>query len=155
MQETRVQFPLGPTNFQLSFLSFSYFLGHQTFLFKTSNLRNHPSFRCSEGRVTSCIKGFLLLKGLSFSLEVKYLVQSLKLPRNVKNKRAIANGPQVIKLFSQGDCAKRFRMLQKIVYLLSIPEYFNSNTKGKCSLCHGLCKRSIFRLRGPIQFLCT
>ena len=49
--------PHGPTNFQLSFFSFSYFWGHQTFLFKTSNLRNHPSFRCSEWRVISHIKG--------------------------------------------------------------------------------------------------
>ena len=49
--------PFAPTNFQLSFFSFSYIWGHQTFLFNKSNLRNHPSFRCSEGRVISHIKG--------------------------------------------------------------------------------------------------
>ena len=43
----------------------------------------------------------------------------------------------------------------KIVYLLSIPEYFSGNTKRQCSLCHGLRKRKIFRPRGPIQFSCT
>ena len=57
MHETGVQFPFGATIFQLSFFSISSFFGHQTFLFKTSNLRNHPSFRCSEGRITSHIKG--------------------------------------------------------------------------------------------------
>ena len=57
IQETGVQFPFGAKMFQLSFFSISSFFGHQTFLFKTSNLRNHPSFRCSEGRITSHIKG--------------------------------------------------------------------------------------------------
>jgi hypothetical protein len=52
--------PFEPTNFQLSFFSFSSFWGHQTFLFKTSHLRNHPSFRCSDGRVISHIKGLPL-----------------------------------------------------------------------------------------------
>ena len=57
MQDTRVQFSLGATNFQLYFFSFSSFWDHQTFLSKTSNLRNHPSFKCSEGRVINHIKG--------------------------------------------------------------------------------------------------
>ena len=50
-------FPFRPTNFQHSFFSFSSFWGHQTLLFKTKNLKNHPSFRRSEGRVISHIRG--------------------------------------------------------------------------------------------------
>ena len=43
--------------FQLPFFSISSFWDHQTFLFKTSNLRNHLPSKCREGRVISHIKG--------------------------------------------------------------------------------------------------
>ena len=50
----------GPTYFQNLFFSFSSFWGHQTFLFKISNLKNHLSFNGSKGRVISHIKGLPL-----------------------------------------------------------------------------------------------
>ena len=55
----------GPTNFQkknfLLLILLVKFWGHQTFLFKISNLRNHFSFSGSEGWA---IKAYLLLQGL-------------------------------------------------------------------------------------------
>ena len=62
--------PHGPTNFQLSFFSFSSFWGHQTFLLKTSNLRNHLSFRLlrwqsHKSYKGASIKAYLLLQDLS------------------------------------------------------------------------------------------
>ena len=64
--------------FQLYFFSISSFLGHQTFLFKTSNLRNHPSFRCSEvvshkSYKRASLKAYLLLQGLSFPMPQSHL----------------------------------------------------------------------------------
>ncbi len=50
-------YPIGPTNFQLSFFSFSSLRGHQTFLLKTSNLRKNHFFKCREKRVISHIMG--------------------------------------------------------------------------------------------------
>ena len=61
--------PFRPTQFQLSFFSFSSFWGRQNFLLKASNLRNQPS---SEGRVMigkrASIKTYLLLQGLRSNL---------------------------------------------------------------------------------------
>ena len=59
--------PHGPTNFQLSFFSFSSFMGHKTFLLKTSNVKNHLSFRgeSHESYKGASLKAYLLLQGLN------------------------------------------------------------------------------------------
>ena len=49
--------PYEPTYFQKPFFSISSFWDHQTFLYKTSKLRNPLPSKCREGRVISHIKG--------------------------------------------------------------------------------------------------
>ena len=61
-----------------------------------------------------------------------------------------AYGPQGIKLVKQIGKKIQEATSEKIVYLFSISKYINGNTTRHCSLCYGLSKKYIYRLRGPI-----